>query len=176
MVATLSWPADLPCPQLRSWSGTGYSALMRFKADGGNTLQRRRSIKMLHGWQATWFMTQAEYERAMPWFNEHAAEPFLITAGSIAGYAVPHSMRLMSTLKSTPVMTERGLYWEVQALLQWDPSDDNVNMWPDLGNWIIANNPAAPSAPDWYVAGTPVAPSNTDLVIAGTPALPNANV
>ena len=186
-----SWPADLPCPQIADHSAEIYTAVVRTPFEGGNTRQRRIHNQIPHAIKLTWiFKQKLELGMALNWINVNGFNWFSINLpGALASIknkdTTPTTVRFISDLQTKLIHTTNGYVWFMEGTVEWEPADSDFGSTGSMfftGDWIIAGDPATPSAPDvtyvsdWVIAGDPPFPNSNKLVIAGDPITPAALV
>lgn len=186
-----SWPAELPCPQIADHKAEIYTAVVRTPFEGGNTRQRRVHNQIPHAISLSWiFKQKVELGLALNWLNINGFNWFTINIpGALASIknldTTLTTVRLISDLKTQLIHTTDGYVWHMEATAEWEPLDSDFGAAGAAfytGQWIIAGDPATPSAPDvsyaadWVIAGDPAHPNSSRTVIAGNPITPAALV
>lgn len=170
------WPATLPNPVANPHDFIVNMGVSRVRMQAGNTKQRRMFRHMPTQWGLAWQVDTKHMMALTKWIHQFGTDWFECPVVSM--YAARNgkiidllTCRVIGDLSIAP---DGHNLWRVSTEVEISPEiyQKHVIVTKD---WIIAGNPASPSAPDWYIGGTPALPS-VDTVLPGRPGAPNATV
>ena len=173
----IKYPDNLAKPLVEGYALNVDMGVDNTAMNNGMSKQRRRHRIMHQKFTVTFMMGLKNLREWQLWVNDNAyddwfALPLTSYASALEGkHCSFHKARFISDLEIVAVNSN-----VIRVTVEIEAAPEDVGIPATLTNdWIVAKDPADPSAPDWFVAGTP-AHTYTDDVHAGTPQFPAARV
>lgn len=178
------YPSIFPEPMIDGYTISVDMGVVRTNMETGRSKQRRRYRDMPSIFTLEFAITLAQLGSWQTWVNAYAYQYFTMdmvsytTSNKVGANCSPHTVRFISDLSLTPINANA---FRVSVMAEVAPIESFTTPPVILTDkWIIAGDPANPSALDvtvdqWIVAGIPSA-TYTDWVVAGSPSGPAALV